>query len=295
MGEGGNRGAGIELRAGEAVCEICPEIGGSITRWTIDGQDMFRRADAAAIKDRQPLGMSSFPLVPYSNRIGFGRFEWGGIDIGLTPNFPPEPHAIHGTGWTSVWSVEQSGADAIILRHRHDADAYWPWAFEAEQHIMLSPKGLVLQLRARNLSDQTVPLAFGHHPYFDSEGATLSFQAEEVWQTGNDGLPSCSEAPAGMFDFTSGEPVQGRILDNGFAGWDGKAQIHWDNRPLRLEIEADMQAAVVYVPEGDKYFCFEPVPHIINALNLPRHSPPMPMGAPGARHMHQICFKALAL
>lgn len=258
----------------------------------IGGQEMFRRSSASAASHKLPLGMASFPLVPYSNRIGFGRFDWSGREVRLTPNFPPEPHAIHGTGWTTAWTAEPIGADALILRHSHTADENWPWSFEAEQHITLSPKALTLRLVVRNQSDQMVPLAFGHHPYFDSDGATLSFQAEQVWRTGSDGLPGQAEAPNGVFDFTNGEPVQGRVLDDGFAGWDGKAQICWNNRPFGLEIEADLRAAVVYVPEGEDYFCFEPVPHIINALNLPGHRPQMPLVAPGASFEAHIRFSA---
>ncbi len=282
----------MTLRVGEALCEIRLDVGGSIARWAIGGQEMFRRSYAEAINDKQPLGMASFPLVPYSNRIGFGRFDWGGREIRLPPNFPPEPHAIHGTGWTAPWTLERLGPDAIILHHRHDADGNWPWSFEAEQHITLLPDALSLRLVVHNLSDQMVPLAFGHHPYFDSQGATLSFGASEVWRTGSDNLPGNAEVPTGVFDFTSGEPVQGRVLDNGFAGWDGKAQIRWDNRPLGLDIEADMRAAVVYVPEGEDYFCFEPVPHIINALNLPDHGPQMPLVAPGASFEAIVRFSA---
>jgi aldose 1-epimerase len=286
-------GQAKELRAGDALCEIWPDAGGSIGRWMISGQEMFRRYDAHNATQPPSLGMASFPLVPYSNRIGFGRFDWGGREFHLTPNFSPEPHAIHGTGWRAAWQTEQLSADAIILRHRQYADGNWPWSFEAEQHIMLSHDALMLRLVVHNLCDQIVPLAFGHHPYFDSAGATLSFAASQLWPTGNDGLPSHAEVPTGMFDFRSGAPVCGRIVDNGFAGWDGKAQIHWDDRPFGLEIHADMQAAVVYVPDGEDYFCFEPVPHIINALNLPDATPPMPLVAPGSHFEAHIRFAAI--
>ena len=42
-----------------------------------------------------------------------------------------------------------------------------------------------------------------------------------------------------------------------------------------------LAAAVVYIPAGADYFCFEPVPHIVNALNLPGHAPAMPLVLPG--------------
>lgn len=284
----------IILHAGDATCEIWPEAGGSIGRWAIGGQEMLRRASSEATGQAPPLGMATFPLIPYSNRIGQAAFTWHDKRYQLKANFPPELHAIHGTGWTTPWVAEQVDNDAIVLRLIHSPDAQWPWAFDAEQHIRLTGNALSLHLSAQNLSDGPVPLAFGHHPYFDSAGATLSFAASTVWQTGDNGLPAFPEAPRGQFDFTNGEPVAGRALDNGYAGWDGTAHIQWQGRPLTLNIEADMAAAVVYVPQGGDSFCFEPVPHIVNALNLPGHCPQMPVVAPGASFETQISFTARA-
>jgi aldose 1-epimerase len=288
-----NPDAPITLVADQAKCELWPNIGGSIGRWCVGGQEIFRRADATAITQKQPLGMAGFPLIPYSNRIGFGRFDWNGQSINLAENFPPELHAIHGTGWSAEWAVLLVRPDYAVLRHKHLANKHWPWSFEAEQHITLSHDSLSLRLIARNLSADTVPIAFGFHPYFDSDGATLSFDAAQVWQTGNDGLPALEENPVGDLDFNNGRPVQGRTLDNGFAGWNGLAHICWQDRPLSLEINADMHAAVVYVPNKEDYFCFEPVPHIINALNLPGHFPQMPIAGPGGSFEADIRFRTL--
>lgn len=288
------KSAPIILRAGSAECEIWPQAGGSIARWTIGNQDMFRRTKTYVQAGELPLEMASFPLVPYSNRIGFGQFAWGGNMIRLKANFPPEPHAIHGTGWTAPWDVASVTDRNVVLCHNHQPDAHWPWPFDAEQHISVLDDMLTVETVARNLSDQAVPLAFGHHPYFNSDGATLLFRADTVWHAGEDGLPSHSQTVEGEFDFDKDGKVEGRALDNGFAGWDGKAQISWAHRPLRLDIEANMEAAIVYIPAGTDYFCFEPVPHIINALNLPGHHPQMPLVAPGASFESYIRFKVFS-
>jgi aldose 1-epimerase len=286
------RSSPILLTAGSAECEIWPEKGGSIARWTINGQNMMRATVPAAVHDALPLGMASFPLAPYSNRIGYGRFDWNSRTVELEPNFPPEPHAIHGTGWTSAWTIDVATADELTLIHSHKADRHWPWHFEAQQRIRLTEHSLTIEMIAHNLSDQMAPLAFGHHPYFDADQATLTFSAHTIWQTGNDGLPERFETPAGLHNFAHGQAVADCALDNGYAGWDGNATIRWPERPLQLTIHSDMSAAVVYIPSGESYFCFEPVPHIINALNLPGQRPPMPMVAPGARFTSQIQFKA---
>jgi aldose 1-epimerase len=284
--------APVIICSGDALCELWPDQGGSIGRWTVGGQDMLRRACRDDIRQPLPLGMASFPLVPYSNRIGHAAFTWDGARHQLAANFDPEPHAIHGTGWAAKWDVARVGDDHVTLRNHHEPDAHWPWPFDAEQHISLTADTLSIDLCARNLSDQAVPLSFGHHPYFDRDVAALSFRAARVWHAGADGLPERAETPSGHYDFSHGAPVTGRMLDHGYAGWDGRAEIRWAGRPLKLNITADMAAAVVYIPADGDVFCFEPVPHINNALNLPGHEPQMPVVAPRAEYVAHIRFCA---
>jgi aldose 1-epimerase len=43
----------------------------------------------------------------------------------------------------------------------------------------------------------------------------------------------------------------------------------WPKRHLSLTIAADTDYYVLYTPAGKDFFCFEPVDHPINAMNLP--------------------------
>lgn len=291
MTEKTNTCGSITIAAGEAICEVWPDLGGSIGRWSIAGQDIFRRANGKFTAAKLPLGMASFPLVPYSNRIGFGKFGFKDSSYQLEPNFAPEPHSIHGSGWTSRWQVEATSGNCISLCHDYLPEGGWPWPFQAKQKLKLYNDSLMMELTARNMADEPVPLAFGHHPYFESKGAILSFSAQEIWHTGDDNLPKRPEKPVGQFDFADGARVQGRVLDNGYGQWDGEAQIRWSDQPMLLDIISDMSAAVVYIPEGGDSFCFEPVPHIINALNLPEYGPQMAVVAPGETFKAAIDFQ----
>ena len=44
-------------------------------------------------------------MLPFCSRIHNGRFRYGDRDVSLAPNFPPEPHAIHGFGWQGLWRL----------------------------------------------------------------------------------------------------------------------------------------------------------------------------------------------
>jgi aldose 1-epimerase len=285
----------LSIGRGDATCTIHPALGGSLGSWTVAGQDMLRAAGAVAIAGGNPLDLATFPLVPYSNRIGHGRFDWSGQTVQLKKNFAPELHALHGVGWQRAWSVADWSDDAVTLVLSHATDENWPWPFAAEQRINVGERCLTLALSVRNLADQAVPLACGHHPYFDAAGATLMFAADEVWANGDDALPTKPHTPNFLFDFRNGAPVEGRNIDHCYAGVLGVARIGWADRALALEIASSPQlgAAVVYIPKGGDAFCFEPVPHINNALNLLGAKPAMPVIAAGEAFETVITMTAI--
>jgi aldose 1-epimerase len=270
-------------------------VGGSIGTWSVNGQHMLRAAGESGIASRDPYAAASFPLVPFSNRIGQGSFEWDGKLIVLARNFPPEPHAIHGVGFERPWQVQTRSGDSALLSLRHRPDAGWPWAFEARQRVTLTDDLLSLELSAVNLESQAVPLAFGYHPYFPRSGARLSFHARGVWLVGDDGLPSTLAMPAGPFDFSQGLPVEHADIDHCFSGWNGAAAITWPDKAHALGITASRELcnAVVYIRRELDAFCFEPVAHINNALNRRDPESVMPVVAPGESFNAGIRFRAI--
>jgi aldose 1-epimerase len=282
----------IELHCGTSVCTVYPSLGGSLSNWRVGTQDMLRTANPADIAAGKMLGMATFPLVPYSNRIGHAQFEWQGVSHAIRPNFAPEPHAIHGVGWTRPWTIADQTADSIVLALDTKGDDDWPWAFSAEQRIVVSQAGLTLHLSAVNNADMPAPLAFGHHPYFDADGAILQFMAERVWTSGADSLPEDAIIPEGSFDFSTAAPVAGRSIDHCYTGVTGTTKIRWADRDYGLDIivSENLPAAVVYIPANSDAFCYEPVPHLNNALNMSRVDAHMPVVAPGESFCSRIDF-----
>ncbi len=272
--------ARLTISSGSSVATIAPGIGGSIASWHVDGQPMLRSAAKGAKDARE---MASFPLVPYSNRIADARFGWDGDVHRLTADKEAAPHAIHGVGMAMPWSVEVAEADTVALLLEYDGQGNWPFAFEAEQRFTVADDVLTIELWVTNTEERAVPLAFGHHPYFDARGAVLRFAASDVWANDAAGLPAEAMAPRGDFDFTSGAAVEGRSVDNGYGGWNGRATILWADRDLALDIEAsaELPVAVVYCPQDGGAFCFEPVPHMTDAINRKRCVAPMPVIEPG--------------
>lgn len=278
----------LAIAAGSSICTVAPSVGGSIASWEVGGQPMLR----SAAPGHDVLGSASFPLIPYSNRIGFGGFGWNGREVQLPAHPLAAPHAIHGVGWEEGWDVIAHGASSITIELEFAGDARWPWPFRATQTVEVDGESLMLSLVAINLADEPAPLAFGHHPYFDASGAQLQFAAESFYPTVENNLPGEARLPAGDEDFSSVRPVPGKLIDNIYGNWHGPASIAWTGRPRALQITSSLPHAVLYTPPGEDFFCFEPVPHLTNALN--RADGDMPIIAPGGAFSGSIKFHAIA-
>lgn len=281
----------LTLASGNARLILVPEAGGAIVAWRVGGQPMLHESGVAPRPGWDPLAMASFPLVPFSNRIGWGRFRWGGAEYHLPPSLLPDRHSIHGVGWRRAWQVVEAASDRAVLRLDHHGDADWPWPFVAEQHFHLTAGALDVRMTATNGADIAVPLAFGMHPYFEAAGAHLDFAAAQIWRAAHDGLPVHAETPGPAEDFRGGRAVAATDLDNGYDGWSGLAGIAWAGRRLELSITSDLPCAVVYTPAGAAYFCFEPVPHSNDALNLGGRGQAMPVAAPGETIAARVRFE----
>jgi aldose 1-epimerase len=271
-----------------------PETGGSIAQWCVGDQQMLRACKKEDLPHAATNKMASFSLVPFSNRIENAAFNWKGTPQKLEPQSPHQPHAIHGCGWKKSWHVARASDDQAEFVLHHQPDAAWPWAFSAHQIFTLTEQSLTLELSAQNLEKHEVPLGFGHHPYFDAAGATLQFTANAVWAASEDNLPTHSMVPKGDFDFSQSSTVTGRVIDNCYTGCGSTAHIKWQDRPYSLDIisSASLPAAVIYIPKEGGYFCYEPVPHLNNALNRPHDTPAMPVIAPQDYYRAQIIFQA---
>ena len=258
----------LSLRAGHSSLELVPEHGGAIFDWRFAHKPVLR-----AVK-----GIGCFPLVPYANRIANGKFKWGGFSCQVPLNFGAHPHSIHGLGWQRPWKVEGSGPDNARLTLVHDGLGGWPFRFTAEQYFELTPDALRIELRITNRHTETAPAGLGLHPYFRRPtGATLRFNAQTVWLNDATSLPiGQTPLPDGL-NHAAGVAVGSLKLDNCFSGWDGTADIDLGSAKLAIEASAAFRHLQVYTPEGEDFFCVEPVTHrpdAINTLNAMTALPP---------------------
>lgn len=242
-----------------------PEIGGAIATLRYRGTDVLRPMPADATS---PLQAACFPLAPYCNRIRDGHFSFGGREVLLAPNFPPEPNSLHGLSWQRAWAVESLVESKCVLVDDYDGTGPWPWAYRARQRVRLGPRGCAVTLELTNRSGQPMPAGIGLHPYFRRAPETeLEFAADHVLLSGADPLPTGISAPPDHFaDWATGSPLLAETIDHCFVGWRGQAILRDDLGATSVTADGAPHLHL-YAPADGSVLCLEPVTHTPDAPN----------------------------
>jgi aldose 1-epimerase len=116
-----------------------------------------------------------------------------------------------------------------------------------------------------------MPAGLGIHPYFvRTPGVTLRARLDRVWLMDERQIPTGPAALPAAWDFARAPRLAELTMDHCFGGWDGRAELHWPETGVTLEIEAEplFGHLVIYVPPGRDIFCVEPVSHVNDGFNL---------------------------
>lgn len=277
----------ISLACGALRLQLAPAVGGSIARFYSSGVatgdsrevDWLRPATRQALEQCDPLGMASFPLLPFCNRIRDGRATFEGREIRFPPNHPSvnSPHPLHGIGWQRPWTLVSDDGRSAKLSLDVPASEAWPWAFTALQHLVLDEQALHVTMTLTNRDSAAMPAGIGHHPYFPhTHGTRLTTATKAMWQGDSEVMPTTLEVSQAVQKLRTGVSLSELDLDNNFVGWERDALVEWppDGSParsLRLQAQAPLDFFVLYCPRGADHFCAEPVSQCTDWLNLLPH------------------------
>ncbi len=241
-------------------CEIAPDVGACIAGLWFDGIPVLRSPGAAGLSSARQAG--SYPLVPFSNRIGQATLKWNGTSHPLVQNNGDEPHAIHGVGWQRAWEVLEADERFALLSYEHKPDASWPFAFDTSQALRLTAHELELTLSITNQSATVTPVGLGWHPYFVKRpGSHIAFEATGRWEMDALKLPTHRTASSGLDVDCAALDV-----DHCYDGWNGV--LHLRDDTLQTRISSKLSRLVVFTNAPKDFVAIEPVSHVNNAVNL---------------------------
>ncbi|QNT78486.1 aldose 1-epimerase [Entomobacter blattae] len=266
----------LELKSGGSVLSLLPELGGAITFWKYDGDDVFYPTIDPRLKAFKGKAVSAYPLVPFSNRIANGSFTFMGTSYKLAPNFGEEPHTIHGNGWMRPWDlfmVEDHSATLMLdYQAPEGQETEWPFSYRAELVYTLHDNELKISLVLKNTDNVEQPVGIGFHPCFPrGKDLHLGFVAQGVWSRTPQGLPDKRVKVEGPLSFEPMRPIGNAALDHCYDGRNTGIFMRWPSihRSLTISVKGPMTHLMVYTPENSPYITVEPISHMPDAINHP--------------------------
>jgi aldose 1-epimerase len=252
----------VELRVGPMRLALRPDLGGSVAGLWHGTTPVLRSVEPALLDG--PRQSACFPLVPYSNRLGYKRFRWQGREFTTVANFGDDyPHSLHGSGWTRPWRLTGQDRNSVELTLTQLSDAHWPFTFDVTQRFELSDTALTVSMDFTNIDARMQPVGLGWHPYFPKRSRSrLHVECASRWESdANTHLPTRRVVQTGI----DGE-VRHLNFDHCFEGWRGTARVR--DETLSVSVTSSLPYLVVYTPPERDYFCVEPVSHVSNAIHM---------------------------
>lgn len=267
--------AEITISDGIVSALVHPALGAGLGRfdYVADGRcdPLFRPQPPTGVKT--PFELASIVLVPWSNRISSGGFRFEGHWHRLEPNVAGTPFPLHGNAFSLPWQVVNRTQTSVVLRLQSNGPG--PFRYEAHLTYAISDGALSMAMDVRNMGPVPLPFGAGFHPWLPrSVETTLRAKAAAVWLEDEQHLRAGStpDPIPDEWNFSQPRLLPPRFINNGFAAWDGSALVAWPDRGLRLRIDAspNLDTYIVYSPSAEsEFFCFEPVTHPVDAINLP--------------------------
>jgi galactose mutarotase-like enzyme len=185
----------MKLAHGEVVVEVVPERGAIVSMLEVAGAPVLYM-DPATLADPAKNVRGGIPLLfPFAGRLPDELFT-------LTRTHMKQ----HGFARERAWTVTEQRAGLLRMVLAADAGtrAQFPYEFTAEQTVMITPRGVQLEL-AITAGAAPVPVSPGWHPYFKVPPAAKASVRGDVAGFTPELLGDDRE-----FDFGVVAPVSGR-------------------------------------------------------------------------------------
>lgn len=277
---------GLETDVMRAV--IDPALGGGVAELSLRV-----KGEWLAVMRQAPLGatwfndLASYLLVPWSNRVVNGAFEWKGKTHQLKPDWK-DGTAIHGQVKDKPWRISQRSPNAVVLKFSSQGAPGWPWGYEAEAAYDVSA-GASPTFRTRvtvtcgrgGSCQDPMPVGIGFHPFWNR---SLRAGARNDVRVRTPALRhySCQNMiPIGPAEtdhltarLSSEQTLDALELDDVFAGSVDGAVLEWPGVRARLACSSELGHTVIYTGAPDStgtmpaFFCLEPVSMVNDGFNL---------------------------
>jgi len=255
-----DRYAIIELldRDTDSSVRICPERGGIVIGAKLHGKELLY-LDKETFYDPEANIRGGIPILfPICGQLRQGEYEWGGRIYKMRN---------HGVARNHPWTVtdeqaaENGAAVTIVLQSSPETRLSYPFDFELRFTYRLLDGVLSIEQAYRNLSDESMPMTAGFHPYFATDNKNLSYDTDaKRYKDYNDGSMRAYE---GSIDL-------GRMKESAAFLDAVRPEIGFPltaDTAVRLTYSEPFRYVVLWSLEGKPFVCVEPWTALNEALN----------------------------
>jgi aldose 1-epimerase len=247
------------------------------------GEELLAQNEGTAAYAERGKTMGIPLLYPWANRLSGFDYSVGGRTVAL-PHDPARMALdsnglpIHGViGGRMAWEpVSAPGDDARALSARLSwSDArpelfeVFPFRHDLHYEARLGAGRLEIEIVVRACGTDTVPVAFGFHPYLSLPGVSRQRWLVELPPMRHLALDA-HQIPVGAGQASSarGFELADNEFDDGFDGVSEPARfgVSAGDRRIALELEQGYPCAQVFSPQVAQFICFEPMTAPANAL-----------------------------
>ena len=232
---------------------VITEVGATLRSYTLE-----ERAIVAGFGPEEwAHGGRGQVLAPWPNRLGDGRYSFGGTDAQAALDEPERNNAIHGLVRWMPWELEGKAQNLVaVLCHVFPTPGY-PFNLLVRVEYRLGRDGLTVTTVASNVGRSTLPFGLGFHPYLQPatepiDTALLVLPAHERLVLDQRGLPTGEvRAVQGTeYDFTEQRPIGPTQLDTAYTGIErGIDRLAW----IELADPGTETATRLWMDEGFGY------------------------------------------
>ncbi len=140
---------------------VVTEVGATLREYVVGNEPIL---DGFGVDDWSHDGRGQV-LAPWPNRLGDGRYEFGGELCQAAIDEPARGNAIHGLVRWVPWRAEAHAQNMVALSYVIRPTPAYPHVLRLRVTYRVGRDGLSVSASAENLGARALPFGLGFHPY----------------------------------------------------------------------------------------------------------------------------------
>ncbi|WP_341278562.1 aldose epimerase [Paenibacillus sp. FSL H8-0537] len=235
---------------------ICPERGGIVIGCQLQGQELLYLDRDTFIDPAANIRGGIPVLFPICGQVRNGAYEWDGVRYNMRN---------HGVARQASWNVEGQSAEngaslTLSLESSAQTQAAYPFNFKLTFTYRLKDGKLDIEQAYSNLSETSMPVHAGFHPYFAIAEKNLTYRSDA--QQALDYNDNQVKPFSGPLDL-NGLVESVALLD----ATTPEISFPFGDQQIKLSYSEVFGTTVIWSVEGKPFVCVEPWTAPNEALN----------------------------